>query len=75
MKHLQPVHVHPNSSLFDEQPRWVIYYELVFTTKEYMRQVGRPFRETIFILPFFFISFNFLVKFLKIASVMLILLL
>ena len=39
MKHLQPVHVHPNSSLFEEQPRWVIYYELVFTTKEYMRQV------------------------------------
>ena len=39
MKHQQVVRVHPNSSLFDEQPRWIIYYELVFTTKEYMRQV------------------------------------
>ena len=38
-KHQQVVHVHPNSSLFEEQPRWVIYHELVFTTKEYMRQV------------------------------------
>lgn len=38
-KHQQVVHIHPNSSLFEEQPRWVIYYELVFTTKEYMRQV------------------------------------
>lgn len=39
-KHQQVVHIHPNSSLFDEQPRWLVYYELVFTTKEYMRQVG-----------------------------------
>ena len=38
-KHQQVVHIHPNSSLFEEQPRWVIYHELVFTTKEYMRQV------------------------------------
>ena len=38
-KHQQVVHIHPNSSLFEEQPRWVVYYELVFTTKEYMRQV------------------------------------
>ena len=32
--------IHPNSSLFQEQPRWVIYHELVFTTKEFMRQVS-----------------------------------
>lgn len=31
--------IHPNSSLFEELPRWVLYFELVFTTKEYMRQV------------------------------------
>ncbi|CAN0351509.1 unnamed protein product [Lampetra fluviatilis] len=39
VKHQQQVHVHPNSCLFDEQPRWLLYHELVFTTKEYMRQV------------------------------------
>jgi len=25
--------------LFEEQPKWVIYHELVQTSKEYMRQV------------------------------------
>ncbi len=39
-KHQQVVHIHPNSSLFEEQPRWLVYFELVFTTKEYMRQVS-----------------------------------
>ena len=33
------MHIHPNSSLFQELPKWVVYFELVFTTKEYMRQV------------------------------------
>uniref|UniRef100_A0A672KWH7 RNA helicase n=1 Tax=Sinocyclocheilus grahami TaxID=75366 RepID=A0A672KWH7_SINGR len=43
VKHQQTVFVHPNSSLFEEQPRWMIYHELVFTTKEFMRQVwSRP---------------------------------
>ncbi|MGH0143118.1 UNVERIFIED_CONTAM: hypothetical protein FKN15_053211 [Acipenser sinensis] len=40
VKHQQTVYVHPNSSLFEEQPRWIIYYELVFTTKEFMRQAS-----------------------------------
>lgn len=35
----QPVHIHPASSLFQHQPDWVIYHELVLTTKEYMREV------------------------------------
>ena len=35
----QTVHIHPQSSLFQELPKWVVYHELVFTTKEYMRQV------------------------------------
>ncbi|XP_018416162.1 PREDICTED: putative pre-mRNA-splicing factor ATP-dependent RNA helicase DHX16 isoform X2 [Nanorana parkeri] len=39
VKQQQAVFVHPNSSLHEEQPRWVIYHELVFTTKEYMRQI------------------------------------
>ncbi|XP_043285396.1 probable pre-mRNA-splicing factor ATP-dependent RNA helicase mog-4 [Venturia canescens] len=38
-KHNQTVSIHPNSSLFQELPRWILYHELVFTTKEYMRQV------------------------------------
>lgn len=36
----QQVDIHPNSGLFEENSRWVIYHELVFTTKEYMRQVS-----------------------------------
>ena len=39
VKHNQTVMVHPNSSMFEDLPRWVIYHELVFTTKEYMRNV------------------------------------
>ncbi|CAC5424154.1 DHX16 [Mytilus coruscus] len=39
VKHQQTVMVHPNSSLFEDRPRWLIYHELVFTTKEFMRQV------------------------------------
>uniref|UniRef100_A0A8D8HDA1 RNA helicase n=2 Tax=Culex pipiens TaxID=7175 RepID=A0A8D8HDA1_CULPI len=38
-KHNQSVIIHPNSALFEELPRWVLYHELVFTTKEYMRSV------------------------------------
>nr|CAI5834056.1 unnamed protein product [Callosobruchus analis] len=39
VKHNQTVTIHPNSSLFEDLPRWVLYHELVFTTKEFMRQV------------------------------------
>ncbi|KAK2184226.1 hypothetical protein NP493_276g03006 [Ridgeia piscesae] len=39
VKHQQCVLIHPNSSLYEERPRWIIYHELVFTTKEFMRQV------------------------------------
>eukprot|EP01027_Heterolobosea_sp_BB2_P018965 GEZU01026652.1.p1 GENE.GEZU01026652.1~~GEZU01026652.1.p1 ORF type:complete len:1165 (+),score=380.96 GEZU01026652.1:84-3578(+) len=34
-----PVFIHPGSSLFQKNPEWVIYHELVLTTKEYMREV------------------------------------
>ena len=34
-----PVYIHPSSSLFHSQPDWVVYFELVLTTKEYMREV------------------------------------
>lgn len=39
VKHNQSVTIHPNSSLFEDLPRWLLYHELVFTTKEFMRQV------------------------------------
>merc|ERR1719150_3017286 len=35
----QAVYIHPSSSLFNRQPEWVVYHELVLTTKEYMREV------------------------------------
>lgn len=35
----QQVFIHPSSSLFHAQPEWVIYHEVVLTTKEYMREV------------------------------------
>ena len=35
----QVVYIHPSSSLFNRAPEWLIYHELVLTTKEYMREV------------------------------------
>ncbi|KAF7257406.1 hypothetical protein EG68_05355 [Paragonimus skrjabini miyazakii] len=35
----QVVYIHPSSALFNRQPDWVVYHELVMTTKEYMREV------------------------------------
>eukprot|EP00727_Mastigamoeba_balamuthi_P000424 m51a1_g10379 putative probable pre-mrna-splicing factor atp-dependent rna helicase-like (1156) ;mRNA; f:25269-30444 len=35
----QTVYIHPASALFHKNPEWVIYHELVLTTKEYMREV------------------------------------
>ncbi|EOA15006.1 hypothetical protein CARUB_v10028356mg [Capsella rubella] len=35
----QPVYIHPSSALFQRQPDWVIYHDIVMTTKEYMREV------------------------------------
>lgn len=35
----QTVYIHPASSLMEENPKTVIYHELVFTKKEYMRQI------------------------------------
>ena len=39
IKHPQTVHVHPSSSLHGTQPKWVVYHELVYTTKEFMRSI------------------------------------
>eukprot|EP00741_Cyanophora_paradoxa_P023533 tig00021589_g22735.t1 len=35
----QPVYIHPSSALFQKNPEWVLYHELILTTKEYMREV------------------------------------
>ncbi|CAK4652169.1 unnamed protein product [Aphanomyces euteiches] len=35
----QPVYIHPSSALYKKNPEWVIYQELVLTSKEYMRNV------------------------------------
>ncbi|CAH8560442.1 unnamed protein product [Dicrocoelium dendriticum] len=39
VKQKHTIHPHPNSCLAEVHPKWVIYHELVFTTKEFMRQV------------------------------------
>ena len=39
----QPVFIHPSSAIFQHQPQWVVYHELVLTTKEYMREVSGRF--------------------------------
>lgn len=31
--------IHPSSSLYQKAPEWIIYHELIFTTKEYLREV------------------------------------
>jgi len=35
----QHVYIHPSSSLFNKSVDWILYHELVFTSKEYMREV------------------------------------
>ncbi|KAL8727272.1 MAG: hypothetical protein Q9166_006153 [cf. Caloplaca sp. 2 TL-2023] len=37
VKNSMTVYLHPSSVLFEVNPRWVIFYELVLTSKEYMR--------------------------------------
>ena len=39
LKNTHTVHIHPSSSLFQVLPKWCIYHELVFTSKEFMRQI------------------------------------
>jgi len=35
----QMVAIHPSSALFHRQPEWVVFHEVVQTTKEYLREV------------------------------------
>jgi ATP-dependent RNA helicase DHX8/PRP22 len=36
----QQIFLHPSSALFQRPPEWVLYHELVLTTREYMREVS-----------------------------------
>lgn len=42
IKQKKTVYIHPSSVLSKEEelPRWLLYFELTFTTKEFMRQVA-----------------------------------
>ena len=39
LKNPHTVHCHPSSSLSEEPPEWVIYHELVLTSKEFIRDL------------------------------------
>jgi ATP-dependent RNA helicase DHX8/PRP22 len=34
-----PVYIHPSSAVFGHAPEWLLYHDVVLTTKEYMRTV------------------------------------
>jgi ATP-dependent RNA helicase DHX8/PRP22 len=34
-----PVYIHPSSALFNKAPEWLVYHELVLTTREYCHNV------------------------------------
>ncbi|CEM31064.1 unnamed protein product [Vitrella brassicaformis CCMP3155] len=34
----QQVYIHPSSALYNKGPEWIVYHELVLTTKEYLRE-------------------------------------
>eukprot|EP00933_Yihiella_yeosuensis_P000422 TRINITY_DN10064_c3_g1_i1.p1 TRINITY_DN10064_c3_g1~~TRINITY_DN10064_c3_g1_i1.p1 ORF type:complete len:1136 (+),score=282.77 TRINITY_DN10064_c3_g1_i1:138-3545(+) len=34
----QQVYIHPSSSIYQRNPEWIVYHELVLTTKEYLRE-------------------------------------
>jgi pre-mRNA-splicing factor ATP-dependent RNA helicase DHX16 len=46
VKHNQSVAIHPSSCLLEQMPKWVIYHELVLTSKEFMRQVAPAARNS-----------------------------
>ena len=39
LQDMHQVYIHPSSALFNKNPEWVVYHELVLTSKEYMREV------------------------------------
>lgn len=39
VKNRHTVQIHPNSCLYEQIPRWLIYYQIVSTSREFMREV------------------------------------
>jgi pre-mRNA-splicing factor ATP-dependent RNA helicase DHX16 len=39
VKNRHTVQIHPNSCLYEQTPRWLIYYQIVSTSREFMREV------------------------------------
>lgn len=40
VKNAHTVYIHPSSVMFKEMPRWIMYHELVMTSKEFMRHAS-----------------------------------
>ena len=55
VKNPHVVNIHPSSCLFKENPKWVVYFELVYTSKEFMREIIEIKPEWLIqIAPFYF---------------------
>ena len=55
IKNPHVVNIHPTSVLFKENPRYIVYHELVYTTKEFMRYCIEVDAEWLLeIAPFYF---------------------
>lgn len=39
MKNGHSITIHPSSLMFEVKPEWIVYHELIFTTKEFVRNV------------------------------------
>lgn len=62
IKNPTPIYIHPSSGLRDVTPQYVVYHELVFTSKEFMRTVSEIQPDWLFeIAPHMF--FHFLSEF------------
>ena len=55
VKNPHVVNIHPSSCLFKENSKWVVYFELVYTSKEFMREIIEIKPEWLIqIAPFYF---------------------
>lgn len=55
IKHGVNIEIHPSSSKKNDSPRWIMYHELVLTTKEFVRCVTEIQPEWLFeIAPHFY---------------------
>jgi pre-mRNA-splicing factor ATP-dependent RNA helicase DHX16 len=55
IKNPHVVNIHPNSALFKQNPKYIVYHELIYTSKEYMRYCIEVEPEWLLdIAPFYF---------------------